>query len=324
MPRPHPDMTAERSVLATVCIGIALSLGSGGGIVPVSFAVRVFVPLVAFVATEAGGRRGAIVSLLGAAAGCVVFASRDSTLAALLLGALAGGGVLGGWLTRRGFPLGTAVTAMTAPAVAVAVFLYATGAAGFRQVVLQRLDDVVAAYRTGNVFPPQVANVLPTVRDLWVQFFPLLFGVAVLCTMLAVYLFGAIVLSAMRRPELLVGRFRFWRVPDVIVWVLIAGLACLILKRPPFGTVGANLTGVSLIAYAAAGLAIIRFYLLAWGLATSLQCLVLGGLFVAGVLSQVPLVPAFSVALGFLDTWLDFRGLNGPPLSAGRQSAIHQ
>lgn len=324
MPRPHPDMTTERSVLATAGIAIALFLGSGGGIVPVSFAVRLFVPLVAFVATEAAGARGAIVSLLGAAIGAAVLATHGAPLAAILLATFAVGGVISGWLTREGFLLGTAVTAMTAPAVAAAVVLYSSGAVGFRRVVVQRLDDVVAAYRTGTVLPPQVANVLPTVRDLWVQFFPLLFGVAVLCTMLAVYLFGVIVLHALRRPDLIVGRFRFWRVPNVVVWVLITGLACLILKRPPFGTIGANLAGVSLIAYAVAGLAIIRFYLLAWGLATSLQCLVLGGLFVAGVLSQVPLVPAFSVALGFLDTWLDFRGLNGPPLSAGRESAIHQ
>ncbi len=322
MPRPHPDTTNERSVLATLGIAGLLLLASDVLTVPVL--VRVLLPLVVFVATEAGGARGAIAAAIGAASVVALFAERGDAATAVLIGALALGALTAGWLTREGFPIGTGVTALCLPVCVTGAAMYATNAAGFQSHVVNHLDGVVAAYRTGDVLPPQVSSMLPTVRDLWVRFFPLLFTIAIICTMFAVYLLAVVLLPVLGRPSLTVGRFRFWRVPDVLAWVLIVGLFCFFPRYTELRPVGANLVGLALFGYGVAGLAIIRFFLLAWGLATSLQCFVLGALFVGGALSQVPLVPAFSIALGFLDAWLDFRGLNGPPLSAGRESAIHQ
>jgi hypothetical protein len=322
VPRPHPETTAERSVLAT--LGLAFMLFFGSDVLSVPLLARALVPLVAFVAVEAAGARGGLVAGLLGGAAVAAHAARGEIPSAVLLGALLFGALLSGWLTRQGFPAATGVTALAAPVCLAGTALYALDGLEYRAQVVRHLDTVVATYRTADILPREVAAALPTVRDLWVQFFPLLFTIGAICSTTAVYLAGIAILPALGRPPIAVGRFRFWRVPDAVVWILIAGLACLITRSVPLTPVGANLTALTLCAYGVAGLAIMRFFLIAWGMATGLQAFVLGTLLVGGALSQIPVVPAFSIALGFLDAWLDFRGLNGPPLSAGRESAIHQ
>jgi hypothetical protein len=106
---------------------------------------------------------------------------------------------------------------------------------------------------------------------------------------------------ALREPAPL-GRFREFRFPDVLVWLLIAGLVLVLL---PLGEAavraGSNLLTFMAALYALRGLAVLVVLV---GAAPGVLALVLGAL---AILFLYPLVVAATLVVGLSDTWLDLR-----------------
>jgi hypothetical protein len=270
------------------------------------------------------GWLGAAGAALAIAAGSVYLAGQSGPGGAALVGSLGLGGIIGGAIARGGYGAFVSIMVTALPASVIGALMYATDLWGFHQIISAHLGEVVATYKTSGYVPSQISNVLPTVQDLWLHIYPLLLTLALVASSCAMYLLAEVLAPRLGRPELVDGRFRCWRMPDGFAWLLALGLALMLINRAPFGTVGTNLTWLMVAAYGIAGFAVMRFFLIAWGVAVGVQLLILGGMIVFGVLSQVPLVPAFSVTLGFLDTWADFRGLTHPPLSAGEGRSIQR
>jgi len=285
--------------------------------------VPFLVPLASFVAVDAWGLPGALAVGLGAGAGAAFYAANGHGLYALFFAAFALGGVAAGWQARRGAGAFSTILVAALPPLLTMVGAFCLNILGFHDVVARWPGEIVGRWKTSVWLPTEAASTLPTMQDVFLRFFPLGIALGMLASSAIVYAVAGAIVPLFGRPPLTHSRFRTWRMPYALVWLLILALFCLLVRRPPYSQFGANMTGLLAIGYALAGLAIVRYFLVAWALSSGLQTLILTMLFVVTVLSsQVPLVPAFAVALGFLDTWVDFRGLASPPLH-GRERPIH-
>lgn len=313
--------TPPRTPMGALLVA-GLLLAVSGGVVPTSGFIRVLVPLLALLLVDGYAWVGAAAVLLGLGAGSVWFAQQHAWLELVLLDAFALGGIAMAVVAGRGFGPFVGGLVGAAPASAASVVLFMTNGLGFRDVVRHVLLDAVAAVKTAGYMPPQFSNALPTFQDLWMRFYPMALVVVLLCSATAVFLLAEVLIPLLGRPALSDGRFRYWKMPDHAVWLLIAGLALALSRREPLGNAGLNLAFIMVALYGGVGLAIVRYFLLAWGLPTAVQICITAGLFVLGLVSEMPMVPAFAIALGFLDTWMDFRGLHTPRMHAGGERPI--
>lgn len=281
------------------------------------------VPLASLIAVDAWGLPGAIAASVGAGACAAFLGASGHVLNATFLAAFALGGILAGWRVRRGGGAFAAITLAALPPLMAMLGAFELNFGGFHTIVTRMLGEIVGRWKSSVWLPPQAASSVPTLQDVYLGLFPLWVALAVLASSAIVYAVAGAIVPIFGRPPLTHGRFRTWRMPYPFVWLLILGLFLILTRRPPFTQIGVNMTVLLATGYALAGLAIVRYFLIAWALGSGLQTLILTMLFVVTVLSsQVPLVPAFAVALGFLDTWVDFRGLASPPLH-GRERPIH-
>lgn len=110
--------------------------------------------------------------------------------------------------------------------------------------------------------------------------------------------------------------FSTWRVHPAAAWAFAVALA-LVATRLPWATVaGANLAFPLLLAYTVQGLAVGRFT----ALALEMNALVQGAILV--VVAFMPILFVAFLAIGFLDSWFDFRRrlVPGPRDTAGRRA----
>lgn len=310
------DETAPpRTPMGALLVAALLLLPSNGPL-PTSTLVRIVVPLAAFVLIDGYTWIGAAIVALGIGAGCAWFAQGQAYLELVMLVAFGLGGIAMAVAAGRGFGPFVGGIAGGLPPALTSVGMFVTNTLGFREMVRHQLVDALALMKTAGYMPPQVSNVLPTFLDLWMRFYPMVLVVVLLCSATAVFLLAEVLIPLIGRPALHDGRFRFWKMPDGAVWLLIAGLALALSGREPLGSAGLNLAFIMVTLYGGVGLAIVRYFLLVWGLPTAVQVCITAGMFVLSGVSEMPLVPAFAVALGFLDTWMDFRGLETPRMHA--------
>ena len=241
---------------------------------------------------------------------------------AALLGALAFVGPQGDlWSLERGwslllgayFVLATVAwprRSFTARAVAATVVTAATAAAMIAALGgWHSLDAMIAArYREvaeamGQSWPGGLANAQTAVElaaEVPARLFPAFLSVGSLAG-LAVAWWGYRRLA--RRGEPL-GRLREFRFPDTMVWVLIAGVALLVVPVDGWGMrLGSNLVFFMGALYALRGLAVTA--VLVSG-AVGAQLPLMLALAVVGLLLY-PVVVAGMLLLGVTDTWLDLR-----------------
>ncbi len=282
----------------------------------------VLVPLTAMVLVDGYTWIGAAVVVLGLGGWGAWLVQQGDVLQCAWIAAFGVGGIAMALAAGRGFGpfVGSIVGAL--PPAAVSVTLFATNGLGFHDAVRTQLTTAWAAMKTAGYVPPQLSNTLPTMFDVYMTMYPMLLCLALLCAATAVFMLAEVLIPLIGRPALHDGRFRCWKLPDGAPWLLIAGLGLALVQREPATSVGLNLSGIMVTLYGAVGLAIVRFFLLAWGLPTAVQVCITGGMLVLSSVSQMPLVPAFVIALGFLDTWMDFRGLETPPMHAGEGNSV--
>ncbi len=105
--------------------------------------------------------------------------------------------------------------------------------------------------------------------------------------------------------------FSTWRVHPAAAWALAAALALVVTQQPWGMTVGGNLVFPLLLAYTVQGIAVARFT----AIALEMNVLVQGAILV--LVAFMPILFFGLLAVGFLDSWFDFRrrlvpGSGGP------------
>ena len=145
----------------------------------------------------------------------------------------------------------------------------------------------------------QLSGAFQRAAELQVQVYPALLALGSLCALgVGWWIFRRI--AAQDAAPL--GRLREFRFRDELVWLLIAGLALLVLPVGRSGRwAGANVMTFMLALYALRGTAVLVAVSRARGPAT----FVVGGL---ALLFLYPLVMAATLVVGVADTWLNLRG----------------
>jgi uncharacterized protein YybS (DUF2232 family) len=105
-------------------------------------------------------------------------------------------------------------------------------------------------------------------------------------------------------PEL--GDLSSWKVPEKMIWFLIAAGAILLLPDERTEILGWNMLIVILFVYLLAGVAIVSFFLKKSGVSTGLRYLVYFLIFAQQIIT------CLVAAAGVIDLWADFRKLNKP------------
>jgi hypothetical protein len=167
------------------------------------------------------------------------------------------------------------------------------GIAAERQVELERTLAEVTPIRE-HILP----NVLPSVIFVWM-----------VLLVSAGRALSSRVARLLKWPPLSRASFRAWRLPDGVLWILLASLAMLVAQwRDAIPTAWTLLINAAL-GYCVQGVAVVESVLLARGV--PLSVIVLTMLFVFTVASPVFMLT--TAALGLSDVWLDYRRLEPHP-----------
>jgi len=110
-------------------------------------------------------------------------------------------------------------------------------------------------------------------------------------------------------PRLSRARLQAWRLPDGAVWLLLSGLALLVLQWSAWAPTAWTLILNTGLAYCVQGIAVVESLLLARGVPPSI--IVLTMLFVFAL--AFPVFMLTTVAVGLSDVWLDYRRLEPVP-----------
>jgi hypothetical protein len=110
--------------------------------------------------------------------------------------------------------------------------------------------------------------------------------------------------------------FSTWRVHPAAAWAFAVALALVVTRLPWATLAGANLAFPLLLAYTVQGLAVARFTAIAF----EMNALVQGAILV--LVAFMPILFLAFLAIGFLDSWYDFRRrlVPGPGGSVGRRA----
>ena len=111
--------------------------------------------------------------------------------------------------------------------------------------------------------------------------------------------------QVMRWPPTSRASLSRWRLPDGAVWLLIAGLALLLMPWPAWSATGWTLLLSAALGFGVQGIAVVESLLLARGVPLSVIVITL--LFMSTV--ALPAFALAAVAVGLSDAWLDFRKL---------------
>lgn len=113
----------------------------------------------------------------------------------------------------------------------------------------------------------------------------------------------------LRWPPLSRTGLRQWRMPDGVIWVLLAGIALLVVPWRSWAPTGWTLLINAALGYCVQGIAVVESLLLARGVPPSI--VVLTFVFVFTV--AMPVFVMTTVAVGISDVWLDYRRLEPAP-----------
>jgi hypothetical protein len=109
--------------------------------------------------------------------------------------------------------------------------------------------------------------------------------------------------GALRWPRLSHEGFVRWRLPDIVLWVLIAGLALLLTPWTAWAPTGWTLLLTAALAFCVQGVAVVESLFLARGIPSAVVVMTLLFFFIIAM-------PAFvlsTMVVGLSDAWLDFR-----------------
>jgi hypothetical protein len=222
---------------------------------------------------------------------------------------------------RRNFRASTAMTLAAAPILAVVIgYLLLGGMDELSRTFASRLADVrrlESDHRISETIGVSRAEfdlALGQLERIYSFLLPSLFALKWI-TVLSVNCWLASVLFRERGlPSF--REFSTWRVHPAAAWAFAIALA-LMATRAPWGTLaGANIAFPLLLAYTVQGIAVARFAAIAF----EMNAVVQGAIIV--LVAFMPILFVAFLAIGFLDSWFDFRRrlVPGPGDSVGRRA----
>jgi hypothetical protein len=224
----------------------------------------------------------------------------------LFVAVLGGAGLLLSASARRGIRASTAMTLAAAPLLAVAVgYLLLGGMEELSQTLATRLAEVRRlesdhrVSETLGVSRAEFELALAQMERIYAFLLPSLFALKWLSVLsvncwLATVLFRERGLPAFRD-------FSTWRVHPAAAWGLAAALALIVTRLPWATLAGANIAFPLLLAYTVQGVAVARFTAIAF----EMNAVVQGAIVV--LVAFMPVLFLVFLAIGFLDSWFDFR-----------------
>lgn len=266
---------------------------------------------------------GLLVGALAATAtlGAVYAAGVTEPSRLVFVAVLSTSGLLLSASARRGDRASTAMTLAAAPILAVVVGYLLLGGMdelsrtfAARLAEVRRLESDLRFSETLGVSRAEFEIALGQMERIYSFLLPSLFALKWISVLsvnvwLASVLFRERGLPAFRD-------FSTWRVHPAAAWAFAVALA-LVVTRLPWATVaGANLAFPLLLAYTVQGIAVARFTAIAF----EMNALVQGAILV--LVAFMPILFLAFLAIGFLDSWYDFRRrlVPGPGGSVGRRA----
>ena len=239
----------------------------------------------------------------------------------VFVGVLGASGLLLSASARRGIRASTAMTVAAAPLLAVVVgYLLLGGMNELSQTFTARLAEVrrmetdLRFSETLGVSRAEFDLALGQMERIYSFLLPSLFALKWISILsvnvwLASVLFRERGLPAFRD-------FSTWRVHPAAAWALAVALALVVTRLPWAVVAGANLAFPLLLCYTVQGLSVARFTAIAF----EMNALVQGAIVV--LVAFMPVLFLAFLAIGFLDSWFDFRRrlVPGPGGSVGRRA----
>lgn len=266
---------------------------------------------------------GLLVGALAATAtlGAVYAAGVTEPSRLVFVAVLGAAGLLLSASARRGDRASTAMTLAATPILAVVVGYLLLGGMNelsrtfaARLAEVRRLETDLRFSETLGVSRTEFEMALGQMERIYAFLLPSLFALKWISVLsvnvwLASVLFRERGLPAFRD-------FSTWRVHPAAAWALAVALALVVTRLPWAVVAGANLAFPLLLCYTVQGLAVARFAAIAF----EMNAMVQGAILV--LVAFMPILFVSFLAIGFLDSWFDFRRrlVPGPGGSVGRRT----
>jgi uncharacterized protein YybS (DUF2232 family) len=225
---------------------------------------------------------------------------------------------------KRGLPIEkTVFCAMLAILIAGLLFLgihlQATGQGPMKMVesyIREGVNESIGVYAQFgmsteqiNEFRKSVPQIVGTIMSL----FPALMIISAVAFALVNVLIGTALMRRAGIPFPDFGDLTLWKIPDQMVWLVIAAGALILVPREEIRLVGLNLLIVFLFTYLFQGFAVISHFFKRKNVPVFLRWVAYVLIFVQNFLFLVV------IAVGFADIWLDFRKMSPPTADSVKQ-----
>jgi len=173
--------------------------------------------------------------------------------------------------------------------------------------IKQGVQEGIQAYSQAGVAPDQlkaIRNQIPEITKTIYHLFP---AIAVISSIFFVWInvmAARVVLAWKKTAVLAADDLALWKIPDKLVWFVIASGALILLPVESFRIAGLNLIAIFLFIYFFQGLSIVYFFFQKKQAPLFLRGIIYTLIFIQQILLLMV------VALGFFDLWVDFRKIN--------------
>ncbi|MBU0942984.1 MAG: YybS family protein [Proteobacteria bacterium] len=169
------------------------------------------------------------------------------------------------------------------------------------------MDEAVSYYRANGSLPEETIYLLETTFQEMKTLLPRVMPAILSCIILLVVWFTMVAGNQLLSRKTGHGpwpQYRFWTLPDKLIWLLILSAILVALPMEPSRTVGLNLLLVTGLLYCFQGMAIVLFYFYKWSIPHFLRAIIYVILFFQSFGA------IFLAILGVVDIWFDLRRLH--------------
>lgn len=214
-------------------------------------------------------------------------------------------GFLMGGFFEKGFPVdktilcscGTILTAGTAAAVA---FTLAAGESPF-SVVLKHITSGIGQLKQLKGEINISDETIQTVSEMMAAYFPSIMMVALFLSCCITFMMFRIYLRRKKKEQMIQISFSEWKTPDLLVWLVIASALSLMIPADSMKIIGINLLIIFMTSYLLQGFIIVTYFFDRFKFPKILKYV----LYFVIVIQNFTLIGV--IALGFFDTWFNFR-----------------
>ncbi len=182
--------------------------------------------------------------------------------------------------------------------------------------ISEGIQESIAVYAQLGISSEQLNELktnAPRIIQVILSLFPALATIFAASFVLTNVLAGRAILrkTGVKAPDF--GDLAFWKIPDQMVWFVIAAGGLILVPRDDLRTVGLNLLILFLFFYLLQGFAIVSYYFRKKNVPLVFRGAIYFLIFAQNFLFLVV------AAIGFADVWIDFRKKTKPPAAGSRE-----